>query len=292
MNRTTLLVMGGAIIVAIVVAVIVQTKVAPKQALTAASIPTMDILVAVKDMRAGDTVTAKDARWESWPENISFPGLIKRKDQTDETKLDVYGKPLRRDVVVGEPLTKQAVVSDAQGGNFLAASIGPGMRAVGLVVKAETMAGGFIGPGDRVDIILTYQVSLRGDAQNYSDLAVQRFASETILSNVRVLAADQNAKENTREVKVARTVTVEVNKEQAQVLAMASTMGEISLSLRRLGEKDTAQDMQTPLTTDVTTSSVIRRIYEIMDKSKVNAGSVRVYSGANIIDVPVRTTTD
>jgi pilus assembly protein CpaB len=164
------------------------------------------------------------------------------------------------------------------------------MRAVGILVKAETAVGGFVTVGDYVDVILTYQISLRGDAGAYSFDAIQNFGSETILSNARVLAVDQNAKEGDRDAKLARTVTLEVNKEGAQILAMATTMGTISLSLRHLGEKDTAADSEVPLTTDVTTSRVIKKIYEIMNKSKTTLNAVRVYSGSAVVNVPVRAT--
>jgi len=282
------MIMGGAVIIAIAVGMIVHMKVAPKAAKEQKAVNGVEVLVAAKSLSAGEVLRADATHWESWPEGISFNGMIKKKDQVDEKKVEAFGKPLRRDIQQGEPITTQAVVMDASAGGFLAAGIEPGMRAVGVSVKAETMAGGFIGPGDHVDVILTYQLNLKGDAENYSSETVQRFASETILSNLRVLAVDQNAREAGREAKVGRTVTLEASKEGAQVLAMASTMGEITLSLRRLGEKDTAADAEPPLTTDVTSSRVIRRIYEIMEQSKTATGSVRLYNGSSVINLPVR----
>jgi len=283
--------MGGAVVIAIVVAMLVQMKIAPqaqKEAQTAAGV---EVLVASKALMTGEKLKPADVRWESLPDGVTFKGMIKRKEQADENKLEVYDKPLRRDLMSGEPITTQSLIMDAKGsGSFLSAALAPGMRAVGLPVKAETSVGGFVTPGDYVDVILTYQVNLKGDAENYSSDTVQRFASETVLSNIRVLAVDQNAKEEDREAKIAHTVTLEVTKEGAQILAMATTMGEITLSLRHLGEKDTKADRDVPLTTDVTTSRVMKKIYENMGNSKTISNTVRLYSGSSVMNVPVRAT--
>src|SRR5690606_13498786 len=100
----------------------------------------------------------------------------------------VYDAPLRRNIEAGEPITRQALVPDAKGGNnFLAALIAPGMRAMAVSVKANTVAGGFIAPGDRVDVILSYAPRLSSDMQSFSGEYIRRYASETILSNIKVL---------------------------------------------------------------------------------------------------------
>lgn len=283
-----MMIMGGALVVAIIVAMLVQMKMAPKTKTNNDMAPATEVLVAKADLVTGDVLKADDVEWKSVPDTAIFKGMIKKKDVPEGGKPEAYGKPLRRDITAGEPITMQALITESAGGGFLSAQLSPGMRAVGVSVRAETTAGGFVAPGDYVDVIMTYQVNLKGDAVNYSDTAVQRFASETILSNIKVLAVDQNAKESSREAKVSRTVTLEVSKEGAQVLAMATTMGQISLALRRLGEKDTAADKNTPITTDVTTSRVIQEVYQIMDKSKMKSDTVRVYNGSAVSNVPVR----
>lgn len=285
MNKSVLMIMGGAVVVAIIVAMLVQMKMAPKKPVTAQQAPGVEILVASKALRAGDTLKAEDTRWQSVPESVTFTGVVKKDAQADDKQLEVYGKVLRRDVMSGEPVTTQAVVLTTGGGNFLAAALTPGMRAVALPVRAESMVGGFVTPGDYVDVILTYQLNLRGEVEAYASNTVQRYASETVLSNVRVLAVDQNAREGNREAKVARTVTIEVKPEEAQILAIASNMGDLSLALRRVGEEDNGT---TPLTTDLNTSRVMQQIYRNMGDSQVNSGTVRVYSGSSVINMPVR----
>ncbi len=281
--------MGVALLIAVIVGLFVQMKLASKEKNQNVAVSGVEILVANKALMTGAVLKATDVRWESLPDNAVFNGVIKKSDQADENKMEIYGKPLKRNIESGEPVTMQAVLMNVEGsGNFLAASIAPGMRAVSLAIKAETSAGGFVTPGDHVDVLMTYQMSMKGDASDYAAVAIQKYASETVLSNVRVLAVDQNAKENGHEPKVAKTVTVEVSKEGAQILAMAAGMGTISISLRRLGEKDTMADRNTPLTTDVTTSKVIQKIYNIMNQSITTTNTVRLYKGSDVENVPVR----
>lgn len=290
MNKNVIMIMGGALVVAIIVAMLVQMKLAPKNSGDPVE-SGIEILVAKKTLLTGEAIRPEDVTWESWPEKSVYSGMIKKKDQPESGELSVYNKPLKRDVERGEPITMQSIVEDITGGaGFLAATIAPGMRAVGIPVKAETAAGGFVAPGDYVDVILTYQVNIDGEAEDYAPALVQKYASETIISNAKVLAVDQNSKVNGREAKVGRTVTLEVSKEDAQVLALGSMMGQMTLSLRRLGEKDTKTDKLTPLTTDARSSYVIGKIYDLMDRSKTTASTVRVYSGSEVQNVPVRTT--
>jgi pilus assembly protein CpaB len=285
MNKNVLMIMGGALAVAILVALVVQSK------LGGSSEPAkgVEILVATKKLLEGEKIKPDDVRWQSWPEDALFTGMIKRADQKDDTKLAVYDAPLRRTVEAGEPVTDQATISDAKGAtNYLAASIAPGLRAVSVAVKPETAVSGFVGPGDYVDVILSYQPKLSGDMQLYSSNVVQNYASETILSNVRVLAVDQEVKNSEREAKTVKTVTLEVTKAGAETLYLAQTMGEISLSLRHMGDKDTDTDKKSSLTTDMSRSAVMKRVEKIKNEEKTSSDTVRVYSGSTIQNVPVR----
>lgn len=289
MNKSVLLIMGGALIVAITVALIVQAKLAPKSADGAA--PKMvEVLVANKQILVGDTLKAADVRWQKWPENGAFKGVIRKTPEASEIeKLDVYKSPVRRTIEAGEPVTRQALVPDIKiGNNFLSARISPGMRAVAVPVKASTMVGGFLAPGDHVDVILSYTPNLPNVEDEVSDAVIRRFASQTVLTNVKVLAVDQNAKDEDRPAKVAKTVTLEVTQEGAQIVALADRMGDITLALRRIGEKDAPVSVPVPLTTDATTSAVVRKLNELNRKNKNAGGAIRMYSGSQVINVPVR----
>jgi len=292
MNKSVLIIMGAALIVAMIVALMVQKRLAPRDE-GAPSLPTVDILVAGQKMLVGEKVDATRVRWQSWPEAALYEGVIRRSDGKEIEDLDVYEAPLRRNIAAGEPVTRQALVPDTKGGtNFLAALIDPGMRAMSVSVKPNTMAGGFITPGDHVDVILSYTPRLSRTAQEYADKYVSRYASQTVLSNVKVLAVDQSAKEENREAKVAKTVTLEVSQEGAQILALAESMGDITLALRRIGDRDDEKSQVVPLTTDVTTSDVIKKLNSIANESKASSQAIRMYGGPTIINVPVRAVPD
>lgn len=290
MNKSVIIIMSGALVVAIIVAMIVQARLAPKPDVN--ETPMVEILVAAKPIAIGTKLEAPLTRWQPWPETAVYSGLIKKSEQADPQSLDVYGTPLRRSVEAGEPVTRQALIDIKGSTNFLAASINPGMRAIGISVKAETAAGGFIGPGDFVDVVLAYTPDLRGDSSEYAGDIVQRYASQTILSNVKVLAVDQQATTENREAKVAKTVTLEVSREGAEVIALGRQMGDISLVLRRIGEVDTPRSAVHPIVTDMTMSEVLQRVNTTRKKAKTQSNIIRVYNGNAVQNMPVRTTPD
>jgi pilus assembly protein CpaB len=112
----------------------------------------------------------------------------------------------------------------------LAAILPAGMRAVSTDVTPETGAAGFILPNDRVDVILS-----RRDREAERASGVEAHASETILSNVRVLAIDQQVEEKGgQRTIVGKTVTLELSQRQAETLVMSRTQGQLSLALRSL----------------------------------------------------------
>lgn len=289
MNKSVLLIMGGALVVAITVALIVQAKLTPKSGSGPAP-KTVEVLVANKQILIGDTLKAADVRWQTWPESGAYKGVIRKTPEKSEIeKLDVYKSPVRRMIEAGEPVTRQALVPDAkEGNNFLSARITQGMRAVAVPVKASTMVGGFLAPGDHVDVILSYTPNLPDVEKEITDQVVRRFASQTILANVKVLAVDQDAKDESRPAKVAKTVTLEVSQEGAQILALADRMGDLTLALRRIGDKDAPRSVPVPLTTDATTSAVVKKINELNRKTKNTGGAIRMYSGSRVMNVPVR----
>lgn len=283
MNKQVIFVMLGALIVSVLVAVIVQSKLSPKSD----GVPSVQILVASKKLSVGTEVTADVTKWKKWPKGSVFTGSIVKSKQEDPENLTIYGKLLRRNLDSGEPITKTSIVKvGKKGGNFLAASLAPGMRASSFSVSASTSVGGFVRPGDFVDIILTYSVRLARNAQDQSRSTVQKYASQTILENVKVLAVDQITKEGDRKAKIGRTVTVEVDKAGVETLALARTMGKMSLALRGLGDVEAVD--KKGLTTDVSLSKVLQKLNAIQDRASVNTNTVRVYSGTDVQNMSVR----
>ena len=188
------------------------------------------MLVAAKDIGPGHMLSVDLVRWDAWPKSAVSSTLITKDAQPDIGKA-VAGAVVRAPLVAGQPITDASIVHAGSAG-FMAATIKPGMRAIGVPVNAETSAGGFILPNDRVDVVLTRDMSGgNGGPKN--------FISQIILQDVRVLAIDQIAhQEKDQQTVVGKTATLELTPVQAELLAAAHESGILSLALRALGDSD------------------------------------------------------
>jgi pilus assembly protein CpaB len=140
---------------------------------------------------------------------------------------------VRNPITAGQPVTQGSLVKPGDRG-FLAAALGPGMRAVSVPVSGPSAVAGFVFPGDHVDLVLTQSVAGGGDGPPLK-------ASETIIRNLRVLATDQRTDNQVGDdgktvVKGFSNVTVEATPKIAEEIAVARTVGELSLSLRSLAD--------------------------------------------------------
>lgn len=232
MNLARLIVMGIAILTAGTAAFLVRSMSTSQGPANAALEPqvvvvdTTGVLVASRNITVGETMVANDFRWQTWPSEALHASFITQTADTDVSK-NWIGAVLRSPVVIGEPLTGHKMVRIGEGG-VMAAIIQPGMRGVGIKISAETGAGGFILPNDRVDVITTYKSRSDGESSN-------NFTGETILQDVRVLAIDQTFREEDgQQVVVGRTATLELSSVQSEDLILAAQMGEVSLVLRSL----------------------------------------------------------
>jgi pilus assembly protein CpaB len=283
MNRNLLIVVGGGFLIALTVAMLVQATIGGKD-----KGDQVEILVAAKPLTVGTDLKATDVKWQAWPKDNTIPGaLVRDKKQKPE---DVAKGRLRRDVQPGEPILQSALSGDGKG-NILASLLEPGMRAIAIKVSAESMVGGFISPGDKVDVVLTHQVRMDGDAMNAARELIDRHATETVLENVKILAVDQRARKEGEEAKIARTVTLEVDSLGAEKLALAGAMGDLSLTLRGLADNttDKTKTAAPPKpTTDVQVSAVLQQVAEASRSGQGGGNVVRVYSQGAIVNVPVR----
>ena len=191
--------------------------------------PTVRVLVADSDLAAGTMVSKNLLRWQAWPnDGLSPEYIVQGKDGISHKPVDFSGWAVRRGIATGEPITRHRLLEPGTAG-FLAGALSPGMRATSISVNAETGAAGFILPGDRVDVILTQQISqISGDER----VNRTKIISETVISNVGVLAIDQDFNDIDEQTRVGKTVTLELTPKQAESLAVAKRMGRISLSLR------------------------------------------------------------
>ncbi len=179
----------------------------------AVTLQTIDVLVAKSDIAPAATAGST---------------FIRRGEHPDAAN-QMAGSIARAPFIAGEPIREQKLVR-ADGSGFMAAILPTGMRAVSTEISAETGAGGFILPNDRVDVILT-----RREKSPDSNAAQDLVVSVIILTNIRVLAIDQAPKEKDgQNAVVGKTVTLELKAEQTATLAAARQAGTLSLALRSI----------------------------------------------------------
>jgi pilus assembly protein CpaB len=192
----------------------------------AAAVETVDVLVARADIPMGQMMSPADVQWQVWPASASTGNFI-RKNNRPQAIEDLAGMIARVPFVAGEPI-REAKLVNAKGSGFMAAILPTGMRAVSTQISPETGAGGFILPNDHVDVILT-----RRDSNPDKTGGAESRTSETVLSNIPVLAIDQNVEEkNGQKVVVGKTATLELTPGQAETLVLSQQIGTLSLALR------------------------------------------------------------
>jgi pilus assembly protein CpaB len=229
MNTQRALVVGGAVVASLVVALLVRSMLGGGTPAVQAALPqpkpvTSEVLVAASDLQPGAQLTADSVRWQEWPRSAVDNSFITQQD-TPNLNTVVQGAVVRAPMVKGEPITAQKFVhSDSAG--FMAATLSPGMRAVSVPITTETGAGGFILPNDRVDVLSTVQ---NGNQQH-------SFRSYMVLSDVRVLAVDQTSKQDKDQTVLAKTATLELTPAEATLVSRAQASGTLSLTLRPLVE--------------------------------------------------------
>ncbi len=195
--------------------------------------PTDEVLVARRSLPAGTLLKPDHVTWQAWPkEGVNEIYIVKGKAKQDE----MLGAVVRAGVTKGEPITTARIVKPGDRG-FLAAVLKPGMRAVSVQVNATTGISGFVFPGDRIDLILSHGIQV-----DVTEGTRQRRASETVLSDVRVLAVDQKTDDQDGTPSVAKTATLEVTPKQAELVAVAVELGKLSLSLHALTPSDSEDD--------------------------------------------------
>lgn len=188
------------------------------------------VLVATRALPVGTILDATALRFQPWPKELVDNAYYLEKD-TDLKSLQ--GTVVRNAITAGQPVTQGALVKPGDRG-FLAAALGPGMRAVTVPVQASAAVAGFVFPGDRIDLMLTQAVPGGGDGPPLR-------VTETVLRNLRVLATDQRtdntADENGKTVvHTFSSVTVETTPKLAEKIAVAQTLGTLSLALRSIAD--------------------------------------------------------
>ena len=233
-SRKTILLVGALIVAGITAFMarsLMQGASAPKaSAQVVQKVDGPEVLVATRALPVGTILDATALKFQPWPKEMVDNAYYLRKT-TDLNSL--VGTVVRNPITAGQPVTQGALVKPGDRG-FLAAALGPGMRAVTVPVTGSSAVAGFVFPGDHVDLVLTQSVAGGGDGPPLK-------ASETIIRNLRVLATDQRTDNNVGEdgktvVKTYSNVTVEATPKIAEEIAVAQTVGDLSLSLRSLAD--------------------------------------------------------
>lgn len=207
------------------------------QPVTAAVMPAepkgLEILVATKPLPVGTIIDAESFRYQPWPKDLVKDVYYER---GKEEPKDLAGRVVRIALTAGQPVTKGALVAPGDRG-FLAAALGAGMRAITVPVNANSGVAGFIFPGDRVDLVVTQDVPGGGDGPPLK-------VSETVITNLRVLATDQRTdkvvnEEGQATAVVFSNVTLEATPRIAEQIAVAQRVGELSLTLRSIADNAT-----------------------------------------------------
>jgi pilus assembly protein CpaB len=244
MDTKKIMLIVGAMIVALGAAFgvnhLMRGSAAPEaRAAAAPEVTGPKVLVATRAMPVGTILTADSLRFQPWPEGLVRNDAYYVEGQADLNAL--VGSVVRVALPAGSPVTRGSLVNPNDRG-FLAAALGPGMRAVTVPLSPDQGVGGFVFPGDRVDVIVSIEI------QNEQDANIKLYTSETIVRNLRVLAVDQNTNPGNGEggatvtPTVAATVTLEATPQIAERIAVARGVGTISLALRSLAENASELD--------------------------------------------------
>jgi pilus assembly protein CpaB len=201
-----------------------------------AALETVDVLVAKSDLTRGQVIEGSDIGWQTWPAAAANSSFIKKSDQPNAPEQFV-GAIVRVGMVAGDPIRGPYVVM-AKGSGFMAAVLPEGMRAAAIDISPESSAGGFILPDDRVDVVLT-----RRDKASEKQTGIEKYVSDTVLRNVRVLAIDQTIddKGGVKTV-LGKTATLEITEPQAEMLTLSRQLGTVSLTLRSIRDSQTSAE--------------------------------------------------
>ncbi|WND02650.1 Flp pilus assembly protein CpaB [Temperatibacter marinus] len=233
------------------------------------------ILVAKQTLNIGAVTKLKDFIWVSWPDKAVRPDHITEQGFKSKT---VVGKVVRHAIVKGAPVSKASLI-DSTDRSTTAAILTPGMRAMSVMVNAQTGVAGFAFAGDRVDVILTHVIE-NEERKRFS-------ISETVMQNVRLLGIDERGLGAGTKVKAAKTATLEVSPKMAEKLTLAARLGTLSLSLRSLEDVSGTPSL-TPVGETLSGSwghDVSRVLQKPDEKKKTNAVSVTRGSKTDVKDL-------
>lgn len=206
---------------------------APVAAASAPPVETVDVLVAATEIAHGAMMAPGMMRWEPRPAAGVPQGLVIR-DERPTAIEEFSGAYADAAFADGEPIRASRLTADNP--TTLSSRIEPGMRAVAVRVSPESVAGGFVMPGDRVDVIRTLTGSVGVASGGVSDSG-SGTSSRIIVSNVRVLAIGQTDSLTTNGTVLGKTATLEASPADAGLIMTAAASGTLALALRSVADR-------------------------------------------------------
>jgi pilus assembly protein CpaB len=219
MRRSSIFLLVGAVLLGLMAVLGVKTLMNQGAKEAGPVVPQNFVVVAARPLKFGEKIAPDAVKTSPWPGAMPEGAYANVQDAVADGS-----RTTLREVKEGELLLSSAISGEV---GRLASStlLGPEMRAVSLPLDETSGAGGFIAPGDRVDIILTRQF---GDEAAYA---------AAIIQGARVLAVGQTQDTSTSEPVIVKSATVEVTPDEAQRLALAQKVGQIALALRGTGDE-------------------------------------------------------
>lgn len=273
-----------AAIAALVVFRMSANQTAPVAAPQAAQqVETISVYVAAQPINIGTTLTAEMVGTQPWPKNLALEGFV-----LADGKNNVAGMVARGSFQVGEPLISSKL-ANPNDPNFLSGELPKGQRVITIAINETDGVAGFVFPGDHVDLIYTHDVDkweyapgAAADVSGGAALAqkTKQTVTETLLTNVKVLAIDQRSSsagsvDKNGNLVIPRTASLMVSQADAQRVRLASKTGTVSLALRALADKETVDPLLLTKPSDVSQSSAASD-----DISPMAEGGVKIVRGA------------
>ena len=233
---------------------------------SAAAVRTVPTVVAAADINFGEKITPDKVKVVDWPANTLPQGSFQR---LEELTMGA-GRTAMRPIVANEILTEKSL---ATGANRLSTAqlLGPQMRAISVPVNEVSGVAGLIFPGDRVDVFMTRQPE---EALPYSELLAQ---------GARVLAVGVDMNVGKEKPELVKSATIEVTPLQAQKIALAVTVGQLSLALRHFTDESRTR-LQTAQVMDLNDGTITRLVRK---PSSSNAAPSGPSAGGNSGQAPM-----
>ena len=221
-------------------------------------VATQTIVVANKPLRFGVELSRSNLREVGWPDDALPVGAFSTIDQV----LTAGRRVVLTAIEQNEPILGSKITGSGQRAT-LSAMIRDGLRAITVRVNDVEGVGGFVLPGDRVDVMLTRQIDKNAAT------------TDVVLQNTRVLAIDQLADERSDKPTVVKAVTLEVDPTGAQKISLAASIGTLSLMLRKAGESESAYTRRISISDLSATSTPIATERKPVNNSVATVSVVR-----------------